>query len=243
MTTNSVRRFDPFSSLTPKLDKASLKLEDLHEKPVSATVSLQEGLLIMISKLIKMTEMLSRCIHSVSDLEFNDCYILAKEAHMLEKTLTKQILESGVTSDQLETLLRFPLRLERIGDMLESVLNCCRIRSEDNLPLSDCAHEELDRLFASVIEMMIGARDAFIEVDRHAVEKILSESKELGRMVADSRLAHWDRVETGVCAYQASSLYLDILDSLETVKRYLERICVSLLELETKVLVVPGANG
>jgi Na+/phosphate symporter len=233
MMTKNTNGFNPFSVLTPKLDDEALKLEGLHEKPFSEEVPPQEALLIMISKLMEMTRLLSRCIRSGSDLELDDCGILAKEVHEQEKLLTKNLLESCLARDRLRTLIRFPFRLERIGDMLESILNCCRIKAEDGIPLSGQAHEDLDKLFAIILDVMSNTRDCLIAVDRLSLEKTLSQGKELGRMLLDCRLAHWDRVEAGICAYQASSLYLDILDSLGSANWYLEKICRSLLEMET----------
>ncbi len=122
--TNNTHGFNPFSVLTPKLDIESLRLEELHEKPVSETIPPQEVLLTMIGKLIQMTRLLSGCMRSGSDLELNDCVILAKEVHRQEKLLTQKLLEAGLSRDRLRALIRFPFRLERIGDMLESILNC-----------------------------------------------------------------------------------------------------------------------
>ncbi len=103
---------------------------------------------------------------------------------------------------------------------------------EDGVSLSPQAHEELDLLFATTLDMMLNTRDSLLQVDKLVVEKILFQGRALDKMLLDFRLTHWQRVETGVCDYHASSLYLDILDSIGAIKQYMEKIARSLLELE-----------
>ena len=56
--------FNPFRMLSPRLDAEILNIEKLHEKPVSDSISVQEGLLTMISKLMEMTRLLSKAVQS-----------------------------------------------------------------------------------------------------------------------------------------------------------------------------------
>ncbi|MBI5249449.1 MAG: hypothetical protein HY912_08135, partial [Desulfomonile tiedjei] len=46
--------FNPLRMMSPKLDSEAEKLEDLHKTPVSEAFTLEEGLVVMLSKLIEM---------------------------------------------------------------------------------------------------------------------------------------------------------------------------------------------
>ena len=223
--------FDPFSVLGPPLDKHTVRLDTLHDRSVSETLALQEGLLIMIAKLMEITRLIAGpgVRGGVSELEW--CQELAREVHRLEKILTGNFLASGWRGDVFKGLLRLPVRLERIGDMLESILNCCRIKAEDGIPFCDKSFEELDHLFSALRETLEHLGAAIVSPDRQLLEGIFSLNRRLSDSLLDDRLAHWDRVEAGLTAFQASSLYLDILDSITSANEYVKKMASTLLEL------------
>jgi phosphate:Na+ symporter len=222
---------NPFTAIGSEFSAGVERLDRLHLKPVSESGTLQEGLLIMVSKIIEMTRLLSGYVYSGSAVQMDDCYGIAKEIHVQEKFLTKGVVEAKVGSELRTLIIRFPFRLERIGDMLESVLNCCRIKATDDIVFSAAAHAELDQLFTTLLEAMNALRDAFLTPMRTSLEYILGRCRQMDLMLPAFRLAHWDRVEAGECDYQASSVYLDISDSLKSVSEYLEKMARTLLEL------------
>jgi Na+/phosphate symporter len=195
--------FDPFRIISPGLNAEALRLEDLHGRPVSEPVSLQEGLLVMSSKIIEMIRLLSKCVVSGSQKQMDACESLAKQVHEQEKVLTTDLVSSKLRTDLLKGLIRFPYRMERIGDMLDTILNCCRISAGEGLPFTDKAHAELDQLFAFLLEMMTNLRDAFVTPNKFILEHTMSQSKKLGQMLLDFRLAHWKRLEGGFCSPHA----------------------------------------
>jgi Na+/phosphate symporter len=222
---------NPFRMISPKLDSEALRLEEFHEKPFSETVALQEGLLIMVSKAIEMTRLLSKAVVSGSQAQMNKCEALAKDVHEQEKVLTKNLLSSEVKTVRLSDLIRFPYRLERVGDLLESILRCCRVKARDGIPFGDKAHAELDQLLALLVDMLVNLRDAFVTTNRFLVARILTDGQNLSQALQDVRLAHWERLERGFGAPQASSLFLDILDSITGINEYIAKMCDRLVVL------------
>jgi len=63
--------YNPFRMLSPKLDHEALKIEKLHTEPLRESISLQEGLLIMVSKLMEICGLLSKAIVSGSHAQMN----------------------------------------------------------------------------------------------------------------------------------------------------------------------------
>jgi hypothetical protein len=56
-------------------------------------------------------------------------------------------------------------------------------------------------------------------------------------MFEEFKLAHWERIEAGFCAVEASSVYRDILDSVKSVNEYLVKMTETLQELTSETLV------
>ena len=225
--------FNPFRMMSPKLDAEALRLEELHKEPFSESISLEKGLLVMISKVMEMTRLLSKALFSGSRSQMDTCESLARELGQQEKALTRNLVLSGLNPELLTGLIRFPFRIERIGDMLESVLNCSRIKEREGIPFSDKAHLELDQVFSVLVDMMENFRDAIITPNKVVLDHVLAQSGKLGALLDEARLAHWTRLEMGLCSPEANSLYLDILDSIKATNEYLQKMSQTLLELGT----------
>jgi Na+/phosphate symporter len=226
---------NPFRMISPKLNSEASKIEELHELPVSESHPPEEGLLIMMSKLIKMSKILSKCVVTADEAQMAACDRLAEDVHNQEKLLTSTLLtgistftSTTVGQNLFKIVVRFPARMERIGDIFQNILTCCRIKQRDGIPFSDKAYGELAQIFALLSEMLTNTRDALVIRNKALLQHIASERKEFGELLHNARFAHWDRLERGFCAPQASSLYLDILDSFAAVSEYIGKMCDSL---------------
>jgi len=225
--------FNPFRMLSPGLNARAIRLEDLHTRPVSEPIPLQEGLLVMCSKIIEIIGLLSKCVVSGSEKQMDACESLANEVHEQEKVLTTDLVYSKLTPEMRKGLIRFPYRIERIGDMLEDILHCCRLKAHKGFAFTDKAYVELDQLFGILVVMMTNLRDALVTPNKVLLERIITRSNKLGDMLLDSRFAHWGRLEGGFCSPLSSSAYLAILDSMTAINEYLKKIAVTLIELGT----------
>jgi len=223
---------NPFRVLSPSVDAEVLRLKDLHRRRVSESSTLQEGVLIMISKLIEMTRLVSECILTGDKVQMDACAALGMQLDEEERTLTRYLVSSGLSGDMWKGIIRFPYRLERIGDMLENIVYCCRTKVALAIPLSDDSGMEMQQLFALLLEMMEGLREGFTRPTKDLLETITAQSHDLKKLALDYRSAHWKRLEKGLCAPEAASFYGDILDSATMAADYLEKMCVSLLSLD-----------
>jgi Na+/phosphate symporter len=226
---------NPFTRMGLRPHTMGLRIEDLHGKPVSSSLSFEDGLPIMMAKILEMTRLLSRCLFSGSKAQMRACEGLAKEIHVLEKVLTRSVLSYGEHPELVKGLLRLPFRMERIGDMLESILNCCRVRAEQGVPISAKGCSELDQLFSVLLAMMAPLRDAFVSPEQELLEHVVSRTKDLRRMLREFRSAHWTRLAAGLCTPEGSSLYLDLFDSIKSINEYLQKIGITLLEMGLSV--------
>ncbi|MEJ2717324.1 MAG: hypothetical protein P8182_09325 [Deltaproteobacteria bacterium] len=222
---------NPLQELSPTLNPEELPLDKLHERSFSNSVSLLEGVLIMISKIIEITRSLSECVHECHASTMERCGSLAQDVHKQEQVLTRIIVSSEVSPELRTGLINFPYRLERIGDMLESVLKCCRTKAMQSIHFSEPAHRDLDQFFDSLLTTMVDLRDALVTPKRAALEVIRADGQRIDLLFEAFREAHWQRLERGVCAVEASSTFRDILDSLKSVNEYLVKIGTKMLEL------------
>jgi Na+/phosphate symporter len=230
---------NPFRMISRKLDNEAFRIEELHEKAFSESMSIEEGLLVMISKIIEEMRLLSKCVLTGSQSLMSAAEVLGHEVHEEEKVLTKKLLDAKLKVELLKGVIRFPFRLERIGDMLGNMLNCCSLKARDGIPFSDKAQAELEQLFSMATDMLMNLRDVFVVPNRTLIEHILAQGGKLAQMLLEFRLNHWERLEAGYCAPQASSLYLDILDSFTAINEYVEKMCRAFLDLEEVGVTAP----
>ncbi len=224
--------FNPFRIISPKLNAEASRLTELFESPPPDITCLEEGLLVMISKLIEMNRLLRKTLIIFDPVKAEECENLGRQIHEEEKTLTGDIVCSPTTTGPiLKALVLFPGRLERVGDFLESILNVARIKARDGIPFSDKANAELTELFDLMNEMLKNFRDLIATRNRDLLDHVRAQQKKIGQIVIDFGLAHEDRLLVGVCTPVASSLYLDILDSIKSANQSVSALTENLAQL------------
>jgi Na+/phosphate symporter len=225
--------FNPFRLISPKLNREASRLEELYESPPSDVTCLEEGLLVMLTKLIEMTNLTYKALIIADPDKLKKCAGLGNEIHAEEKGLTGDLVCSpSTTGNVLKTLVLFPGHLERAGDYLENVAKCAHIKARDGIPFSDKAHGELTELFGLLVEILKNCRDLLVTNNRTLLDYVRAQQKRLAQLTVDFALAHEDRLLEGLCSPHASSLYLDILDSVKGANDHLLRITDSLVKLD-----------
>jgi Na+/phosphate symporter len=224
--------FNPLKLFSPRHLRQEMEHEELYAKEVCEGIDLSEGLLITISKLIEMTQLLSKYVVSGAQAQCDKCAKLGLEVHTQEQVLTHCLLSSEVKGEVLKGVLRFPYRMERVGDMLESILACCREKAAKQIPFTDKAHGEMDQMFGVLIEMMNDLRDSFKTPNNAILEGMIAKGSRLNDMTEEFKLAHWERLEAGFCHIAASSMYRAILDAFKGAAEYLVKMAASLLALK-----------
>jgi Na+/phosphate symporter len=197
----------------------------------SLDVCLGDVLLATVRKLTEMLRML-KCISAeeTSTTEKDKCALLAKEVHHQEIVVAECLLSPTVANQLTNDITRLPYRLERIGDMLENILLCLEKKAKDGIQFSAEAHAELDLLFAALLDIMEDLGKAFATSEIETQKSLIAQEKNLLETLASYRQAHWERLWSGACLPQASSMYLDILDSIKWANEYLKKISMTLLE-------------
>ncbi len=186
----------------------------------------------MIGKLAEIALSLSVCISVDKPGEIDRCEALVKEVRGQGKALMRDV-HAVAHGDTLNALVRLPFYLQGIGEKLENILNCCRIKVREGILLNGTGEAHCQQLLAILVDMMNNLQDAFIMTDAVLVQSIISQGSELSRMFRDFRSADWMRLRNGPSAAQMIGIYLDILDAIKSANEDVGNICTTLLELET----------
>lgn len=222
---------NPFQVGGPLVAGEVRRLEELRRIQVSESSTLQDGLLNMMDKVIEMTDLLSKSAVAGDRTGAERCEHLYGEINRDEQVLTKNLVSAGIGVHAMKGVVRFPYRLKRIGDLLDVISRCCRYRSDGAIPLTDKAKLELDQIFNILLGMMGYLRDGFVSPRHALLTDIAKRGKTLSEILEYFRSEHWERVEAGKCAPEASSMYREILDSIKWTNEYLEKMSQDLLRL------------
>ncbi|MBI4963776.1 MAG: hypothetical protein HY913_10920 [Desulfomonile tiedjei] len=223
---------NPFRMMSPKLDSEALKIEELHKRPVSESFGLDEGLLVMLSKLIEMARLVNEGFIRNCPEEINACDKLASEVHQQEKMLTNIIACSiNVPKEVCRTFILFPGYVERIGDFMESILTCCRIKCNEDITFDDRANDEVQQMFKITRGLLGDFRDCIVTPNKNLLEHVIKSATAIDEKCQEWELAHVERLLAGATAPKSSSLYLDMLESTQSVSRHLKDMAQKLLDL------------
>jgi len=202
------------------------------KRPDSQSAGLSQGCLIMLGKLVEIALSLSVCISADGPTEIDRCETLAKEVRDHQRVLTRG-LHAVAQGDTLGALVRLPFLLQGIGEKLENIANCCRLKAGEGILLNGTGEAHCQQLLAILIDMMNNLQDAFTMTDTVLVQSIISQGSELGRMLRDFRSGDWMRLCKGPSAAQVIGIYLDILDAIKSANEDVGNLCATLLELQT----------
>jgi phosphate:Na+ symporter len=226
--------WNPFRILSPKLNSEITKSDETEDVDELTSKSPEEILVIMVSKLIELTKMISLGFQSESSQQHETCEKLIQEIGRLERASTSGILKVSETFGQnvFKTVVRLPSRVERIGVMFEHILACQKIKVKEGILFSDKAQSELMDMLGLTVDLLRNVGDSLVTCNLVILDHIKSQSNKLAEMAEENRLNHWERMERGFCSPDASAIYLKILDSFKGIAEYAVKISDSLCSLE-----------
>ncbi|HVN78396.1 MAG TPA: hypothetical protein VMW38_05315, partial [Terriglobia bacterium] len=189
---------NPFKIISPKLNAELIRLDQSPSVNATEMTCLEDGLLIMLDKLIEMTHLMHRSLIEYDPEKTLKADKLAREIREQEKALTGDLVCSpSMNREVLQALVLFPDHLKRVGDMLESIMKVATIKARDGIYFSDKAHEELAQLYKTFLDILANFRTVLAIRDRGLLDHVISEGGTLDQMTLDFALAHGDRMCQG----------------------------------------------
>ncbi len=229
--------FNPFRLISPKLDTEASRLEEMFDSPPEEVTCLEEGLLVMMGKIIEMTKLVSKAIITGDTAKMDAADKLGEEIHSEEKELTDNVVVCApqeTTGELLKAVVLFPGHLERVGDHLESMVNVSRIKAKQGVLFIDKTNNELNQIFDQLIQIFTNFKDALATGNKDLLNLVINEDKSLRSLIWEFQAAYEDRLLEGVCSPKSASLMLDILDSVRYSNTHVRDMAQTLLDLDKK---------
>jgi len=148
------------------------------------------------------------------------------------KYLSAIISKGALTERQsvrLAGLMHVVNDIERIGDHCENIAEFAQWKSEDNLPFSQEAIEEIKDAFSVLNNMVDDSIHALRDRNIELARKVLSEEYEVDKLEEGLRSRHLKRLNEGLCDPQAGVLFIELIHNLERIGDHCNNIAEAVL--------------
>ena len=160
---------------------------------------------------------------------------LEKTINSLDKRIHDYLIKLTVafidkeTSSYLSKYLDQIKDLERVGDHCTNLMEFFYDRFEKELHLSDDGVQDLTQMYEAIISMMDHTLKA---LEKNSIEDAKAASDiedEIDRLEEIFHERHVHRVNAGVCSFNNTEHYVEILSNIERMGDHLENVCESIL--------------
>ena len=147
---------------------------------------------------------------------------------------TEQLLElcldnpSQQEMEKIRPALNELHNLKMISQKFSNFMEELKIRIAENIMFSDRAYGQLDYLWQSIDEIFRQITAIPPSAGKARSEKIISRCRQLSQLMNQYDIEHEERLIRGICPIKASSMYLNMLDSIRGIVRYLNNTCANL---------------
>ena len=154
---------------------------------------------------------------------------LEKEINVYLADLSQHSM-SQEQSKMVASMMSAANDLERIGDHSVNIMQLAEIKTEERLPFSETALDEVTALFKKVYSMLERAIRAFEQNDRILASQIVIEDDEVDEQEKSLRKIHIDRINTKKCYPSSGVVYLDLISNLERIADHANNIAYLVLD-------------
>ena len=160
---------------------------------------------------------------------------LEKTINSLDKRIHDYLIKLSIVSRDKESSLYLSKYLdqikdlERVGDHCTNLIEFFYDRYEKELHLSDDGVQDLTQMYEAIINMTDATLKA---IEKNSIEdaKIASDYEdEIDRLEEVLHERHVHRVNAGVCSFNNTEHYVEILSNIERMGDHLENVCESIL--------------
>jgi Na+/phosphate symporter len=222
---------NPLRSLAHERDANDFDAETAHTRTVSNSARVDEGLIVIISKLVEMVKLLTQYFSGSPGSHSQTFSRFAGEVHEQSQILTEALLVLRHDEQSFNRLIRFPFLLERVGKMLENILECSQAITPDDTKYSEKAFREQEQIFVILLDILKNLRDSLQNPSKEALLAVSFQGKRLEKMVQQFAGANGERVRAGECPVKSSARWNEILDSAKSADEYLMEMVENLLDM------------
>jgi Na+/phosphate symporter len=144
--------------------------------------------------------------------------------------LVKEITEGTDNIELARTYISIPGTFGMIGGNVKTIIENTSKKIEEGVLFSDKAVYELNMLFSKCIELIVCLRDLIATRNEILSGHIINEETKCYNMANEFSTIHEERLISGVCSHQSSTLYLHILGSLKEILLHYKEIALRIQE-------------
>ena len=119
--------------------------------------------------------------------------------------------------------------IERVGDMAEDIAQFAQDRSMTEIPFTDKAIQDFERLWHDALTTYQMSLQALETKDHDLAQKVCEVESEFDTSYLVARQQHIERLEMGVCEPKADVIYTEALRLLERISDHADNIGISVL--------------
>ena len=211
--------------------------EHLITTPYLALMAVIRELTVMLSLCRGMLDKAEACVVAYNHKLKNEIIFDEESVDEMQKNITHYLVEitrNDLTDRQrrlVPALLHSVNDLEKVADYCEAIVLLAQRVFEEDLSFSGTAREELERLFAKTRTMLKHTFQAVDENDAKAAQMTLTIKREIDELVAQYKLNHVTRLESGTCTNEPGLVFSDILTSIERINSHLLNITKGILHI------------
>lgn len=146
----------------------------------------------------------------------NEVLKLENDVNDYEKKITEILIKNKADN----TPFQITRDIERIGDHCEDIVQRIEIKIDEGLTFSQPAHNELNKLFNSVIEVINETIDLCERNDRSLLKKISALKVEVDNNVKLYLTHHFERLKKGICDPRSGMIFSDIVGILGGIAKH-----------------------
>lgn len=205
---------------TPAVAIGGVKQELLRMAGIAREM-MEESVLVFLKNDLKQIKHIEQMEDLVDGLEKEINIYLAD---LSQHSMSKQ--QSGLVAGFLSAAND----LERIGDHAINIMQLSELKTDERLPFSSVALEEITILYNKVDKMLAGAIRAFEQEDVKLAMEIVAEDDEVDAQEKILRKRHIDRINTKKCYPASGVIYLDLISNLERVADHANNIAYLVID-------------
>lgn len=142
------------------------------------------------------------------------------ELHTMVENLVKEARHDAA----LACIIPVITRLEQISRYVVRIATAVQTKNAAQVLLSDKAHKELDYLIERVRDILVHTKDYVLSDSPLGALHVIRVEVLVEKAATESATHHEERLIEGLCMPKASSIFLEILDSLKSIAWYSREI-------------------
>ncbi|MCL4456879.1 MAG: hypothetical protein M1147_10360 [Nitrospirae bacterium] len=164
-----------------------------------------------------------------SSKPLKDCGAKVNDIKKAETAITKKIAELAKDNPDLKQYVSVPAHLLRIGENIEKLSELMNKKIKDNILFSDKAVTEITFLLQRIVDVLRPTSDIILAKNT-ILGRYVQESEEgIVKRATEYATLHEERLIEGLCLPIASSIYINMLDSIKNIAWHAKEITAKLV--------------